>query len=171
MKTVRYLMDSPLGPITIAGRRDAITGVYFAQHRHAPSQGSLGDIVAAAQVDRWPALADAAAQLAEYFDGTRADFDLPLDAGGTPFQQRVWLALSTIGFGTTRSYGQIAEQIGSAGSARAVGMANGRNPISIVVPCHRVIGGTGALTGYGGGSARKQALLDLEARHTGASLF
>ncbi len=171
MKTVRYLMDSTLGPITIAGHRDAITGVYFMHHRHAPSQESLGEPLTSAQVDRWPVLADAARQLEEYFAGARTDFDLPLDAGGTSFQRRVWLALSTIPFGTTRSYGQIAEQIGSAGSARAVGMANGRNPISIVVPCHRVIGSTGALTGYGGGRACKQALLDLEARHTGASLF
>ncbi|CAN5387630.1 methylated-DNA--protein-cysteine methyltransferase [soil metagenome] len=171
MNTVRYLMDSELGPLTIAGHQAAVTGVYFAEHRHAPSAISLGDIVTDEHMSRWPVVAAAAKQLREYLSGARTDFDIPVDARGTAFQQRVWHALTQIPFGQTRSYGQIAAAIGSPGSARAVGLANGRNPVSIVVPCHRVIGSNGSLTGYGGGSARKQALLDLEAKRSGASLF
>jgi methylated-DNA-[protein]-cysteine S-methyltransferase len=110
------------------------------------------------------AFTEACGQLDEYFAGERTEFDLPLNPAGTPFQRRVWDALKTIPYGEIRSYGEIAEQIGRPGAARAVGLANGRNPISIVVPCHRVIGASGALTGYGGGLERKQYLLDLETR-------
>ncbi len=101
-------------------------------------------------------------QLLGYFAGTLTEFDVDLDVAGTPFQRRVWRALQTIPYGETRSYGQIAEQIGSPGASRAVGLANGRNPVSIIVPCHRVIGSTGGLTGYGGGLDRKKTLLALE---------
>jgi methylated-DNA-[protein]-cysteine S-methyltransferase len=107
-------------------------------------------------------LATARKQLEEYFAGERIEFDLDLAPSGTQFQQRVWEALNTIPYGEVRSYGQIADQIGNPTAARAVGLANGRNPIAVVVPCHRVIGASGSLTGYGGGLERKRYLLDLE---------
>jgi methylated-DNA-[protein]-cysteine S-methyltransferase len=108
------------------------------------------------------AFGDVVEQLAAYFDGSLTEFDVELHLDGTDFQRRVWEALRTIPYGETRSYGEIAAQIGSPGASRAVGLANGRNPISIIIPCHRVIGSTGGLTGYGGGIDRKQALLALE---------
>lgn len=110
---------------------------------------------------------DLRTQLDEYFAGIRTDFDLPLNPSGTPFQLRVWEALRTIPYGETMSYGQIAAAIGKPGAFRAVGAANGQNPISIVVPCHRVIGSQGSLTGYGGGLQAKQWLLSHEAAHAG----
>jgi methylated-DNA-[protein]-cysteine S-methyltransferase len=106
-------------------------------------------------------------QLAAYFGGELRDFELPLEPAGAPFEQRVWRALLGIPYGTTTSYGAIARGLGAPNAARAVGSANGRNPIAIVIPCHRVIGSTGGLTGYGGGLARKRLLLDLESRHSG----
>lgn len=109
-----------------------------------------------------PLLVQAKAQLSEYFAGTRQEFTLPLSPKGTPFQQKVWAALQTIPYGQTRSYGEIARQIGSPKAARAVGMANHHNPIAILIPCHRVVGQNGALTGYAGGLDRKKALLQLE---------
>lgn len=109
-----------------------------------------------------PLLLQAKAQLSEYFAGTRQEFTLPLSPKGTPFQQKVWAALQTIPYGQTRSYGEIARQIGSPKAARAVGMANHHNPIAILIPCHRVVGQNGALTGYAGGLERKKALLQLE---------
>ena len=107
-------------------------------------------------------MVQAKAQLSEYFAGTRQEFTLPLSPKGTPFQQKVWAALQTIPYGQTRSYGEIARQIGSPKAARAVGMANHHNPIAILIPCHRVVGQNGALTGYAGGLERKKALLQLE---------
>ncbi len=109
-----------------------------------------------------PLLIQAKTQLSEYFAGTRQEFTLPLSPKGTPFQQKVWAALQTIPYGQTRSYGEIARQIGSPKAARAVGMANHHNPIAILIPCHRVVGQNGALTGYAGGLERKKALLQLE---------
>jgi len=109
-----------------------------------------------------PAIREAASQLAEYFARTRRAFQLPLDLRGTPFQLAVWNALLRIPYGETRSYGQLAVELGHAGAARAVGTANGSNPVSIIVPCHRVIAAGGGLGGYGGGLARKRFLLDLE---------
>jgi methylated-DNA-[protein]-cysteine S-methyltransferase len=111
-----------------------------------------------------PVLLAAERQLAEYFAGQRRDFELPFDVAGTPFQREVWQALLAIPFGETRSYGQIAAALGRPGAARAVGAANARNPLSIVAPCHRVVGATGALTGFAGGVAVKAALLALETR-------
>jgi O-6-methylguanine DNA methyltransferase len=105
-------------------------------------------------------------QLQEYFDGTRTTFDVPLAAQGTEFQQRVWKALCDIPWGETISYGELARRIGDPGASRAVGMANGRNPVSIIVPCHRVIGANGKLTGYGGGMERKAFLIQHEKRKT-----
>lgn len=110
-------------------------------------------------------LARAAAQLAAYFAGERRDFDLPLAPQGTPFQQRVWDALLAIPYGAVRSYGDVARAIGRPAASRAVGAANGRNPIAIIVPCHRVIGASGQLTGYGGGLPTKRWLLEHEQRH------
>jgi methylated-DNA-[protein]-cysteine S-methyltransferase len=107
------------------------------------------------------------AQLDEYFDGQRRAFDLPLVLDGTPFQQRVWAALQAIPYGTTISYGELAAGIGRPGASRAVGLANGRNPVSVIVPCHRVIGADGSLTGYGGGLERKRLLLGLEGARVG----
>ena len=111
------------------------------------------------------------AQLAEYFAGERTEFDLPMAMAGTGFQRTVWAALCRIPYGETISYGQLAEGIGKPSASRAVGLANGRNPIGIIVPCHRVVGSTGDLTGYGGGIERKRALLAFEQRVAGGSLF
>ncbi|MGC1207213.1 MAG: methylated-DNA--[protein]-cysteine S-methyltransferase [Ornithinimicrobium sp.] len=166
-----HRMDSPLSTLSLVAEDGALIGIYFEEHRHAPPRSDFGVEVAEAELDQHPALASTRDQLREYFAGERTDFDLPLAPHGTDFQHRVWGALRDIPFGETASYGQIAAVIAAPKAARAVGLANGRNPISIVVPCHRVIGSNGALTGYGGGSAHKQALLDLEARASGASLW
>ena len=112
-----------------------------------------------------PVLQEAARQLGEYFDGTRKVFDLPLQPRGTAFQQSVWRALCDIPYGQTRSYARLAEQIGRPKACRAVGMANHKNPIPILIPCHRVVGADGSLTGYAGGLAMKKALLDLERKY------
>jgi methylated-DNA-[protein]-cysteine S-methyltransferase len=151
-------VDSPVGPLTLVAERGKITGLYMDAQRHAPDQGELG-------VPGDPAdepFASAAKQLAAYFSGELTEFDLPLAPAGTQFQQRVWEALREIPYGQTVSYGQLARQIGSPAASRAVGLANGRNPIAVVVPCHRVVGADGSLTGYGGGLDRKRFLLDLE---------
>jgi methylated-DNA-[protein]-cysteine S-methyltransferase len=151
--------DSPLGPLTLVAAGGKLAGLYM--------NGRAPDSVAAAgEADGADAavLAEAARQLAEYFDGERTAFDLPLALAGTAFQQRVWAALRGIGYGETVSYGQLADRIGQPTAARAVGLANGRNPVSIIVPCHRVVGSDGSLTGYGGGIASKQRLLELERR-------
>lgn len=159
--------DSPVGVLRLTTDGEHLTGVYFTEHRHAPQD--LGEPVD--EDDAPPVLLAAAGQLREYFAGTRTDFDLPLAATGTDFQQRVWEVLARIPYGTTWSYRQLADEVGSPGAARAVGAANGRNPISIVVPCHRVVGASGAITGYGGGVERKQLLLDLERRVSGETLW
>lgn len=150
------IIDSPIGPLTLAGQGYALTNVLMADHAHRPSQTDW-----VLDQEAFPAAVD---QLGAYFAGELSHFELQLDLRGTGFQQRVWQALRTIPYGETRSYRDIAEQIGAPTAARAVGLANGRNPISIIVPCHRVIGASGRLVGYGGGLARKQALLELEQR-------
>ena len=144
-------IPSPLGPLRLVARGAGLAGVYLPD-RPAPD-AVAGEV---------PVLARAAAQLAEYFAGTRRTFELPLAPDGTPFQQRVWTALLAIPFGETRGYGELARALGRPSAARAVGAANGRNPLAIVVPCHRVIGAAGALTGYAGGLAMKRWLLDHE---------
>lgn len=164
MTRTRTTVDSPVGPLALVSDGEHLTGVFFQEHRHAPAD--LGDVVPLEQAP--PVVRAAAAQLEEYFRGDRQDFDLPVAATGTDFQQRVWALLRTIPYGRTWSYGQLAVALGQPGAARAVGLANGRNPVSIVVPCHRVVGSTGSITGYGGGVARKQQLLDLE---RGATLW
>ena len=155
-------IDSPLGRLRLVADGDALTGVYLPD-QPAPEAPELPDVP--------PVLARAAAQLAEYFAGTRRDFDVPLAPRGTGFQQRVWRELAKIPYGETRSYGELARALGAPTASRAVGAANGKNPLSILVPCHRVIAGTGALTGYAGGIAAKRWLLEHEARWARPALF
>lgn len=150
------IIDSPIGQLTLVRNDAGLTGVYMPDHRPTPDESSFGDRDDAA-------FADAVQQFGEYWAGERTAFDLPIAPTGTEFQQRVWNALRTIPHGETRTYGWIADQIGQPTAVRAVGLANGRNPLSIVVPCHRVVGAKGALTGYAGGVDRKRFLLDHEA--------
>lgn len=164
MTTLHYrTMDSPVGLLTLAGRDGRLMHLRMVDQTYEPSrEGWENDDTA---------FADAVDQLAAYFAGERTNFDLELDMVGTQFQRRVWQALQTIPYGQTCSYGEIARQIGSPGASRAVGLANGHNPIGIIVPCHRVIGANGSLTGYGGGLDRKRALLELERSRTMPALF
>jgi methylated-DNA-[protein]-cysteine S-methyltransferase len=155
--TAQASTSSPLGPILLARTANGLAGAWFAYQKHHP--GALD----APEVPDDPLLADAADQLRAYFAGRAIAFDLPLDLQGTPFQRSVWQALLGIAPGHTRSYGAIAAAIGAASAVRAVGGAVGRNPVSVIVPCHRVIGRDGALTGYAGGLERKRVLLALEA--------
>ncbi|HEY7053847.1 MAG TPA: methylated-DNA--[protein]-cysteine S-methyltransferase [Mycobacterium sp.] len=156
------IVDSPVGPLTLAGTNGTLNHLRMEDQTHEPSRvGWERDD------DAFP---DAVDQLAAYFAGELTDFDIELGLGGTEFQRRVWAALQTIPYGETRSYGEIALQIGAPGAFRAVGLANGRNPIGIIVPCHRVIGASGSLTGYGGGLDRKRTLLELEKSRKAAAL-
>jgi methylated-DNA-[protein]-cysteine S-methyltransferase len=146
---------TPLGAVLVITADDEVHGLYFDGHERTPDVGGL--------VERESlALTTARRQLAEYFEGTRSVFDLPVRLEGTPFQLEVWAALRRIPFGTVATYGEIARKLGRPEAARAVGAANGRNPISIVVPCHRLVGAGGGLTGYGWGIDRKRWLLDHE---------
>lgn len=151
------VVDSPLGPLTLEARDGALAGVWMDGSRHHPTTETLGE----ADADE-PVLQAAASQLEEYFAGQRTSFDVPLALEGTDFQREVWRALTEIPCGTTASYGEIAVRIGRPRAVRAVGMAVGRNPVSVVVPCHRVIGADGTLTGFGGGLDRKRLLLEHE---------
>ena len=160
--TLRYrTVPSSVGLLTLAGVDSTLMHVRMAEQTHEPDRSDWEP----AESD---AFADVAEQLDAYFAGSLRTFDVDLQLGGTEFQQRVWAALQTIPYGETRSYGEIAEQIGSPGAFRAVGLANGRNPISIIVPCHRVVGSSGNLTGYGGGIDRKRLLLHLEKENSAA---
>ena len=155
METVHFrTMESPVGTLTLAGRGGRLRHLRMVDQTYEPSR------------DGWEVhdthFGDAVAQLEAYFAGELLDFDLDLDLVGTEFQRKVWAALLGIPYGETRSYGQIAAQIGSPGASRAVGLANGHNPIGIIVPCHRVIGANGSLTGYGGGLNKKKQLLEME---------
>lgn len=147
-------MDSPIGPLLLTSDGAALTGVYMTDHEHVPEIGRdwVEDATAAP-------LPEAIRQLTAYFAGKLTEFDLPLAPAGTAFQKQVWQELGRIPFGITASYGEIAERIGNPKGVRAVGLANGRNPILIIVPCHRVIGANGKLVGYGGGLPRKEWLL------------
>lgn len=144
---MRLTVASPVGPLTLTECDGALTGIAFRD------EGAH---------DRTPLLDEAARQLAEYFDGRRREFELPLAPAGTAFRQQVWAALRDIPFGQTRTYGQIARAVGRPRACRAVGMANNRNPLPIVIPCHRVVGASGSLTGYAGGLEVKESLLRLE---------
>jgi len=160
---VQSRFQSPLGVITLAATHQGLAGLWFEGQRHLP------DALVTVSPGPWPTdaahpvLKKAAQQLGEYFAGQRYSFDLPLDlSGGTPFQQAVWQALRSIATGSVTSYGSISKSVGKPAAVRAVGAAVGRNPISIIVPCHRVVGADGSLTGYAGGLDHKTALLRLE---------
>ncbi|MFL4476383.1 methylated-DNA--[protein]-cysteine S-methyltransferase [Paeniglutamicibacter sp. MACA_103] len=155
------VLDSPVGELRIVASGHGIAGIYMDNHAHPLDPAVLGVRLGSVADD--PLIAQAAAELAEYFAGTRTSFGVPLDAQGTQFQHKVWERLARIPFGESRSYGQLALELGDEKLTRAVGTANGRNPIAIVVPCHRVIGADGALTGYAGGVRNKEFLL----RHEG----
>ena len=147
---------SPIGPLTLVADGDgAVTHLLMADQRHRPVRDP-------AWVEDRASFADATAQLDAYFAGELRTFDLDINPSGTEFQRDVWAALRLIPYGATATYGDLARRVGRPQAVRAVGLANGRNPISIVVPCHRVIGADGSLTGYGGGLHRKRALLELE---------
>ena len=152
------VMSSPIGDLRVIERDGAISAIEFTPFRQPADGRPLG-----APGDDHPLLAEAVRQLTAYFARDLKEFDLPLDPQGSAFQRRVWDQLLTIGYGDTASYGEIAGRLGTTNAAsRAVGLANGRNPIPIVIPCHRVIGANGTLTGYAGGLERKQTLLSLE---------
>ncbi len=154
---VYKIVDSPVGKLKLVATDDGLAGILWENDRPRRVRLDLE-----AEDGGHPVLLETERQLAEYFAGQRKAFALKLDFAGTPFQRQVWNALLTIPFGETRSYGQIASQIGNPAAVRAVGAANGRNPVSIVAPCHRVIGSTGKLTGFAGGLAAKARLLALE---------
>lgn len=160
MTTIRFdFIDSPIGTLNAAADESGLRWLLFPQNRHEPvREGWQRDTASFAELRR---------QLAAYFAGELHDFDLPLAPQGTPFQQSAWAALRTIPYGETRSYRDQAVAIGNPKAVRAVGLANGRNPLPIVIPCHRVIGANGSMTGFGGGIDTKRFLLDLEARHGG----
>jgi methylated-DNA-[protein]-cysteine S-methyltransferase len=148
-------VDSPVGPLTLTSVDGRLTGLHMVDQAHSPTERDHW-------VEQPGVFRDAVAQLQAYFAGELRTFDLPLDMIGTPFQRRVWEALRAIPYGETWSYAELARAVGSPGASRAVGLANGRNPVGIIVPCHRVIGANGSLTGYGGGLPRKAWLLDHE---------
>jgi methylated-DNA-[protein]-cysteine S-methyltransferase len=153
------ILDSPIGPLTAVANCAGLAAVYMAQHLRRPGWESFGERV---DPSASPVLSAAAEQLGEYFAGARREFSVPLAPVGNAFQHRVWDALRQIPYGELRSYGDVAAMLGERSMAQAVGAANGRNPISIIVPCHRVVGADGSLVGYAGGLERKQFLLELE---------
>ena len=155
------VIDSPYGPLTLVADDGILCGLYMTEQRHRPPEESFGP--------RDETLfAEAEEQLQAYFSGDLKEFSLELHLQGTPFQRTVWDQLRKIPYGETRSYGELAAALGNPSASRAVGLANGKNPIGIIVPCHRVVGADGSLTGYGGGLDRKRRLLDFE---RGTALF
>ncbi|MET8078634.1 methylated-DNA--[protein]-cysteine S-methyltransferase [Streptomyces sp. NPDC005303] len=155
------VIDSPYGPLTLVADDGVLCGLYMTDQRHRPSEETFGE-----PDNGWSK--EAEDQLEAYFKGELKAFTLELRLHGTPFQRTVWEQLRRIPHGETRTYGELADALGNPKASRAVGLANGRNPIGIVVPCHRVVGADGSLTGYGGGLERKQRLLDFE---RGTALF
>lgn len=149
------VIASPIGPLTLVGEGEALAGLYFDGHLRTPRLTDLGT-----RDD--DGFETAEQQLGEYFAGTRREFDLELAPRGSAFEKQVWALLTKIPYGETRTYGQLAAELGDPGAAQAVGNANGWNPISVIVPCHRVVGTSGGLTGYAGGLTRKRFLLSLE---------
>ena len=163
MPTTSVRFPSPVGELILTATETALTGVYFPTSRHVPPRHEVEPPRAAERRGAGgEVLARTSDQLSEYFAGTRTSFDLPLDPRGTAFELRVWEELRAIPYGVTRSYSDIARRLGDLRSTRAVGAANGKNPIPIIVPCHRVIGAHGDLTGFGGGIDRKRWLLEHE---------
>ena len=169
MTTVRHIVhDSPVGPLRIAASERGLRAVYLSKQRHMPDTAPPHWLPASsADAMQIRVLDGARRQLDDYFAGRLTAFDVALDAEGTDFQRTVWRGLGAIGYGETISYGELARRIGQPRAVRAIGLANGRNPISIIVPCHRVIGADGSMTGYGGGVERKVFLLAHEARIAG----
>lgn len=149
------VLDSPVGALTLVATDGVLSGLYMEQQRHRPAEETFGE------PDPEP-FGEVITQLGEYFAGRRKRFELPMALAGTDFQRRVWAELCEIPYGETVSYGELAARLGRPSASRAVGLANGKNPISLIVPCHRVVGSTGGLTGYGGGLPRKRFLLDFE---------
>lgn len=154
------VVDSPYGPLTLVATGGVLSGLYMTGQRHRPAEESFGERVAASG-GPFP---EVVRQLTAYFAGELTAFDLPVRMEGTEFQRSVWDQLVRIPYGTTWSYGELAARLGKPNASRAVGLANGRNPVGIIVPCHRVIGASGGMTGYGGGVERKVRLLAFEAR-------
>ena len=154
---------SPQGPMVIAATAKGVAGVYFKGQKHFPETRDWR------RDPRHPALRQAKRELQEYFARRRRRFTVPVDPAGTPFQRAVWKAIAKVRFGGTLTYGELARRAGHPGSARAAGAATGRNPLGILVPCHRIVGADGSLTGYAGGLARKRALLALERRTSRAA--
>lgn len=159
MSAVHAVIDSPIGRLTLVADGGALTAVYMENHKRGPAPETLGPEAVPA---RDAVLARTRDQLGEYFAGERREFDLPVAPIGNPFRQRVWAMLRQIPYGETRTYGELAGGLGDRNLAQAVGSANARNPVSVIIPCHRVIGAAGALTGYAGGLERKHFLLGLE---------
>jgi methylated-DNA-[protein]-cysteine S-methyltransferase len=159
MSTRHIVIETGLGPVTLVAKGEAVTGLYFSRHVRRPALETFGP---AADVSADALLGEAAHQLRQYLAGERREFDLPLASEGDAFQHAVWDIVKTIQCGDTSTYGRIAEQLGDRGLARQVGQAVGANPLCVFVPCHRVVGSTGALTGYAGGLHRKRALLEHE---------
>lgn len=157
-----------LGDLLLVAEPDALVGVYFPDHWHPPAPASTGNRVTEGD---HAVIGGAARQLREYLAGERRGFDVPVRTAGTAFFEDVWARLRAIPFGDTTTYGALAAQLGNPGLAQSVGRAVGRNPVSIIIPCHRVVGARGALTGFAGGLDRKRALLDLEARDRPGRLF
>ncbi|MEV4094219.1 methylated-DNA--[protein]-cysteine S-methyltransferase [Streptosporangium saharense] len=157
MNTRHTVVDTTLGPVTIVAEGDAVTGLYFQHHIRRPAQETFGAVATGDTL-----LAEAATQVRDYLAGRRQGFALPLRADGDAFQQAVWSILNEIPYGGTTTYGRVAERLGDRGLAYRVGQAVGANPLCVLVPCHRVLGANGNLTGYAGGLRRKQALLELE---------
>jgi methylated-DNA-[protein]-cysteine S-methyltransferase len=155
MAVTHSVMESPVGQLTLVADQGRLTGVYFPHHWYAPDRGSFGERAEAG-------FGEVKRQLGEYFAGERKRFDLPAEARGDEFQLRVWELIGRIPYGQTVTYGELARELGEGVLAKDAGAAVGRNPLSIVVPCHRVVGKNGQLTGYAGGIARKRFLLDLE---------
>ena len=170
MSVHHAIVDTPLGDVTLVASGSAIAGLYFSHHWYLPPKESIGPTV---DVHSDALLETAWRQLTEYLNGDRTEFSLPTVTHGDPFQERVWALLTKIPIGETTTYGEIAESLGDKTLAQLVGQAVGHNPISIVIPCHRVVGKDGKLTGYAGGLKRKQFLLELEepAQVKGARLF
>jgi methylated-DNA-[protein]-cysteine S-methyltransferase len=159
MQSRHTIIDSPLGELTLTADGDSLTGVYFQHHWHPPTSEALGQYVEPATNEVFRSVSE---QLHDYLAGERTQFDVPTAVVGDPRQRRIWALLADIGYGQTKTYGELAAELADGTTAYEVGQVVGRSPLSIIVPCHRVVGKDGTLTGYAGGLTRKRFLLDLE---------